>query len=736
MPKSDVDPVLYSYLWFGLDLSPARANPAEQTGDCPMCGTRSFSLHTEKQRWQCWKCGGGNLTTFMRLLHEHSLTSASDEEYEALAEDRKLMAGDSLKLWGVVKSSLTGEWLIPGYNHEGKLTQLYRYAPNGMGKMVLMPPPFGTLRDPDTDGHGLFGLKLRDPEKPDVYICEGVWDGIALWEVMRKSSLKDGKFVLTGNDSASLIATANVIATPGANVFNPRWSQLLSGKNVYLLYDSDHPKEVNGVRHDPNGYAGMRRVAGILADADEQPKEVYYLSWGTAGYDPDRPHGWDVRDHLAQDESTKGRIALLPALFSMLAPIPPAWAQLGAKKGQAKIEPLPCDDWKTVRDAWRRCMRWTPEYDLVLSVMLSVVTSTKQQGDQLWLRVIGPAGSGKTTLADGLTVSKHVKQLSNFTGFHSGYKTDKEGDEDHSLLAKMRDKTGIIKDADLLLQSDYKNRIMAQLREIYDRNTKSDYANAINREYNNLNMTLIISGTTSLRAIDKSELGERFLTVQTMREIDDELEDEATRRKAYTASRDVALESNGRPDSQRGADETKALQLTGGYVDYLRGHARYLLAQVLMDDPELTMCQRLAKFTSHMRARPSTMQEETAEREFATRLTSQYVRLAKCLAVVLNRGEVDAEVMRRVRLVAMDTSEGKVLQITKRLYAVGEYGLDSKNLSLLTGGGEEKETTLLKFMARIKIVEPYQPKGYGKKVRWRLTPRMRKLYREVMPDAA
>jgi hypothetical protein len=135
-----------------------------------------------------------------------------------------------------------------------------------------------------------------------------------------------------------------------------------------------------------------------------------------------------------------------------------------------------------------------------------------------------------------------------------------------------------------------------------------------------------------------------------------------------------------------------------------------------------------------MRARPSLKQEEIAEREFATRLVSQLTRLAGCLALVLNRTEVDEEVMRRVQQVAMDTSRGRTLSIVEHVYA-SEVGLESKTLAMLAGQTEDKTRLLLRFLRAIQVVENYQPvseKGTKGRVHWRLTDRMHRLYAEVV----
>jgi hypothetical protein len=178
----------------------------------------------------------------------------------------------------------------------------------------------------------------------------------------------------------------------------------------------------------------------------------------------------------------------------------------------------------------------------------------------------------------------------------------------------------------------------------------------------------------------------------------------------------------------------KAMRLTGGYVDHLRDNAGDLYESTTMDDDAKKVCIKLGKFVAFMRARPSTRQDETAEREFAARLVSQLIRLAKSLAVVINRPTVDAEVLSRVTRVAKDTARGRTLEIAKVLQGRGEEGSDIRELSLLFGESENKLRHLLKFLRKIHAVEFFRPeqiRGISSAPRWRLTPRILKLFTEI-----
>ena len=612
------------------------------------------------------------------------------------------------------------------------------------------------------------------------------------------------------------------------------------------------------------------------------------------GYNPELPSGYDVRDVLTADSRGLGdRIRALQGLLVAIQPIPsealrgPQGASGSSNPGEVGLECTPCSKYKIVQTAWRKALKWTDGLDHGLAVMLASVASTKTVGDQLWIKVIGPAAClhgntliydptdrtmvciaerervgkeftvlsreengtiivakamppqrsvetvqmyevqfdktepiqvtadhqfwtgrkyqtvrdidsllqtvgdwvvskcswelvgghitesinwvtsikpttmdyyydfhvpvtnnywacglihhncGKSTLAEALSVNKeYVIAKSTIRGFHSGYKMDGKsggGGEDHSLIPQIRDKTLVTKDGDTLLQSPNLPQILSEARDLYDCTARTHYRNAMSKDYSGIRMTWLLYGTSSLRLIDNSELGERFLDCVIMEKIDDDLEDEVLWRVANRAERNVAIESDGDAKSQYEPELAEAMSLTGGYVGWLRENAADGMSAIETPVWAIRRCTRLGKFVAHMRARPSVHQEENAEREFSARLVSQLVRLAKCLALVLNRDRVDATVMQRVTRVALDTSRGQTLAIVAHLYDEPE-GLEVKGIVLKMAFTEHRIRSLLRFLKQIDVVNKFQVKrkGFSSAVRWGLTQRMRELYELVV----
>lgn len=764
MPKVDQPDrpkALRPFISLGIDIE--YDVPGEEArGKCPFCEReRRFYVNKSTGVWDCKVCGlSGNTITFLRLLMEWGSKSPKIGPYRDLAADRCYFSPTSLLRWGIVQSHITGEWLVPGYGSGGKIDQVYRYVKDFYtGKYKVIPLPSHTDEHGTEIGHGLHGVNLYNPKAQKIYLAEGIWDGIAIWEMLCATATIGERWILAGVDKPSansLIHNACVLAVPSVNVFYESWLRLFAGKDVYLLYDNQHPRKhpTTGTEIGLIGYRASRKVGQLLSASEEPPASVHYLEWGTydsfssdpdtngvatrifTGYTPTLKDGYDVRDLLTTG-SPVDRVDNLRKLFKMLRPMEGNWRPSSTGTAPStSVQPKPCSSWQTLITAWRKALRWTEGLDRALSVMLACISSTKALGDQLWVKIIGPPSCGKSTLCEALSVNrKYVFPKSSITGFHSGYKSDKEGTEDFGLVGKLRDKTLVTKDGDTLLQAPNLGKILSEARDLYDRTARIQYLHGVSRDHEGCNITWILCGTSSLKAIDQSELGERFLDCVVMHSIDEELEDEILRRVAERAERNLSIESNGDASAIYDPELLEAMQLTGGYIDYIRTDTAKKLSTITIPPWALNQCIHLGKFVAYMRARPSKKQDETAEREFGARLVGQMVRLTKCLALVLNRQTVDGEVMRRVRRTALDTARGTAIDIVHHLYKEGDKGLSAKSVALLTHQTEDRARQLLRFLGRIgatQVFDRERVRGMKPNMGWRLTPKVRELYESVV----
>lgn len=728
-------------------------------GDCPFCGREGkLGCNVVTGLWDCKGCGAeGNVRQFLRQLWAESDKTTTG--YDELIAARGLLYQETPIKWRVVRSCVTGEWLVPGYDHLGEMAQLYVYRkPVGGKKPILMPTPgchSGLFGVPDGNGRVVAG------DRANVYVCEGPWDAMALWEAMRGAKPLGADMVPTGSEQASVLAGASVVGVPGCNTFAEEWLPLFSGKSVRLMFDNDHPlpHPKTGALQPPAAAEGLRRVTGLLGRSRTPPTEVKYLRWGGEGedYDAGLPHGHDVRDALTRlpdgtAADAQQRCDLLAGLLADVVLVPDSWGLPKPKppggKGKVEFLPEPCSSWKVLETAWRKALKWRQELADVLATMLAVCASTSQVGDQLFLQVIGDPGSGKTRFCDGLVVSKHCYPLEHLSGFHSGWKGtgDDEG-QDFSLLARVNHTTMVTPEGDVMMSSPKFPELMSQQRRIFDGTSGASFKNMKeDRRYTGLRTPWIIAGTPALMASDQSRLGDRFLRICISRPSDEERED-IKARVFYQMTESIATVSNGDAEGTVNGRQAAAYRLTGGYVNHLRAEAPGLLARVV-EGTDLAWLYRqvgpMADLVADLRARPDPSvygkdsgREVDTGKELPSRLTAQLTRLALCLAVVLNRPRADKEVVRVVRKVAVDTARGKTMDLAAAMYESGDQGLASGRLANLCSLTEGKLGTLLRFLRGISVAESYSevPTGRVYRVgptRWRLTRRFRALYKAVV----
>jgi ribosomal protein L37AE/L43A len=300
---------LQPYLFHGVQLEYAATGISDAKGVCPFCDKEKFFVSQETGMFNCRSCnegneqGGGNIYTFLSKLYTE-FNTASTSDYRDLAKQRNVRIG-TLKRWGCALSPITDEWILPTYNPEGKLSNVYRYA---------------TFKDQDTDklykrligtptlNHQLFGFNpsMWKARKPDLFVCEGPWDGMALREVLGECT---PDFDYTEEPKETYLNRSNVIAVPGCGTFKPYWAKIFKNKNVIFIYDNDHPRgnKKTGKMQKPAAWSGLKRAVNTVATSRYKPKSLLVVQWGSQGYDLDLPNGFDLRDQLDRKLTSHAR---------------------------------------------------------------------------------------------------------------------------------------------------------------------------------------------------------------------------------------------------------------------------------------------------------------------------------------------------------------------------------------------------------------------------------------------
>lgn len=708
---------------------------------CPVCGKDKLHINISSGLWDCKTCiKEGNPLSFLRMYHDECLKFTTEQQYTDLAQERGYLSIESLLRWGVAWSDLRQEWIIPGYFRDtDELKNLYRWTDYGSkdGKRHLQSTP--------TFNQCLYNIRNFDPNKSDVWITEGPWDGIISEEAFRCIKSNPEGFEYTGNEDSSIYANVNVVSLPSANVLNELWAMMWRGKRIFICLDNDKA-----------GEEGCKRIVARLIEWDIQPKEIHYVKWGS-----DLPSGYDVRDLLSRGytgipstpteriTAYETRCNNVASLFELIKPIPIEWIDPQAKSGdkvtgKKKIVGLrisACESWDTLVEHWKKALVWHDGLDKTLSVMLACTMSTSFPGTQLWLRVISPPSTGKSVLCDALCVNRdYVTMQSNIRGFFSGMRPTKkdarEGKTDLGLITEIMGKTFVTKDADPILQAPERPRIMAEARDLYDGGTKTHFRTGTGQEYPTIRTTWILCGTDRVRDADENDLGGRFLDCIILKDASKNLK----RSIALMAIANMRnLMKHKVTEDIESMDESKRLiakKLTGGYIDHLCRNGQKLVDQVTShEDIEVDdRIATLAEFVSIMRARPS-KQDENPTVELYTRLSEQLFRLAACLTVVLNKTRIDSDVINRVTDIAFDTSEGTTLRMTRYLHKDGNGGKTYTDLQseLLRKEGHLSE--LLRFLVRVGAYEQYEQTFYNRNVtgdvKYRLSKELRQLCDKV-----
>lgn len=331
---------------------------------------------------------------------------------------------------------------------------------------------------------------------------------------------------------------------------------------------------------------------------------------------------------------------------------------------------------------------------------------------------------GKTRFCDGLLVSKHCHALEYLTGFFSG-KTDEHGN-DYSLISRVNRKCMITPEGDIMMQNPNFVQIMSETRRIFDGTVSATFKTQLeDKRYGGLRTPWIIAGTPSMLEKDHASLGDRFLKMYMESPPQNERR-EILKRVSRAALEAVATQADG--EELVGAKLKEAYQLTGGYINWLRDNT-HLLGEIKVAEHHLEHCEYLAEFVAFLRARPTKDDDSINTKEEPNRLGGTFVRLMCCEAMVLNKTEVDDEVMRRIQKGALHTGRGIVLDILTIMRASENQYISCKALAVQMDITEEKIQKVLRFLGKIGGLQLSSSAGVKRSTKplWGFTPLMREL---------
>lgn len=584
-------------------------------GDCAFCGgSEKMYINRENMLWDCKSCGrDGNLEGFLDQISTVFVNHATNKALAKLTRSRGLEK-ETFRAWGV---GWSGEFFtIPMHgNVRGRLVNLKRYRVGGRG-MTTAGCKLNMLRP----------QKVHDSDT--VWICEGEWDAMALWELLRKCGVEH-----------------DVYAMPGANTFPTDCTALCEGKVVNVIYDNDSPGEKGTVRV-------FKRLTGVA-------KDLRFFHWpeGT-------PDDFDFRDYYLQGDREP---RLYYTLHDRLQHAP-----TGEIEGDAEAEevlenaklygPVQYSGegmaYEAVYEAFRKWLV-IPDTE-VIDILFGTIFANRIPGDPLWLMIVAPPGGSKTALirtlggAKGIIEASSLTRASLISGFNSNGK-------DPSLIPKLNDRVLVIKDFTTILSKDSveKEEIFGILRDCYDGYCEKHLGNGVHRKYES--KFGIIAGVTP--AIERegaqgTMLGERFLRCRLTR----------------TSSRDArehdiilrAIRSLGKDDIMN----TELREAAAACIDVDTSEAGI---PHLSPEMELRIVD-LATWVSHLRGVVPRDQftgvvHYSPMTEHPTRLAKQLAKLAYGISIFKDHTTVRQSTFKAIARVAMGTVPDRVECIVETMYS-------------------------------------------------------------------
>lgn len=568
---------------------------AEQHGeqfimDCPFCEKENKFYFTDNNLWDC-KSGpctahkmSGNQYEFIRKLYDKF------DNATVTAQDIATIRGlprDVVAQFGIKYNHINNSYLIPTRKN-GKIYNLYK----AVEKRVFVESTntyvdkFTIMASPSIE-HML--MDWPETSEDELWVVEGHWDRIAAQAIIGSNK------------------PITITSVPGAGVWKPSWCEVLAEKNVVFIYDNDQ-----------KGMAGFERVIlKEIAHSKWKPKSIRYMSW------PDgTPPGYDLND-LYRDKHR----ASYGYIQQNLKPYSAPENTVVVKSTIETIAPdKSCNSFNELISRFKENYHVTPDMEMCLACLLASVYSIKIDGEQLWYKVIGPPGSGKTTIAKMMSSSDQVVLKSTFTGLFSGWKDD--SGEDASMVPLISNKMLVVKDADALLRQPNVERIFSELRDFYDKDSSTQYKNKVANDYRNIRSTMVLCGTNALRRADSNFLGERFLDFELRLTRDDE---DKIKMKMMEKAERYAFSDDTSPA------DTPLLASAKGFIDF---HLLDRKVETKMSDKTRKLIWDVATLVAKLRTKVDRDTMGKGEVTFApttevpSRLMGQLVKQAICLPVV------------------------------------------------------------------------------------------------------
>jgi hypothetical protein len=445
-----------------------------------------FFTNPATGQWDCKYCQkSGNIYQFIREFHNqwfNYTTYTTEEQYADLSSRRKGISPSTFEKYELAYCEPLGEWLLPAYSStKDEINNLYVYRTHYDSvdeceiERVLSGPFFKQLP---------FGMHLLSGNKKHpIWVAEGQWDCMALYEVLSKLGTAQGK----------LSDLHDIVGLPGAGTHPKEHLGIFESRTVHVCMDNDNA-----------GIEGTKRFINTVSAAGSLPIKLLKLEWPAS-----TENGYDVRDLCNKFPRAGGAMT---AIKKNLSQVRIEAKGIISEGYNPDVEPVGCDSFETLWGEIERELHTTEAMYDSLAVAMAISTSLNLGDVPLWAFLVGPASSGKSTISAILeSAGSYSFSVSKLTGIFSGYKA-KDG-KDKSILPKIQGKTMYIKDFTTVLTSPQmeRDRVFGDLRDLYDGAGSAQYRNDVKRDYKGVRFGIVACVTDAIHAYNQTGLGERFL---------------------------------------------------------------------------------------------------------------------------------------------------------------------------------------------------------------------------------
>lgn len=344
-----------------------------------------------------------------------------------------------------------------------------------------------------------------------------------------------------------------------------------------------------------------------------------------------------------------------------------------------------CYDFSNLIDIYKQNLVITNSFIDSLAVCFATHLAVKLESDPIWLYLVGPPSSGKSTICDLISADPTTtKALSKFTGLVSG---DRQGKH---LVPSFQNRCVVIKDGTLLLESNPLQlaNVYGELRDIFDGSLEMHYRNGVEASFRNINFGLIIGITERIYQLNMSHLGERFLHCR----LETERENETIRNKTVINSLLSNIKLNSIEANEIGDNRQFPIQKqhTTGFLKHLHNiivDKDIIVPNYTSDDVNFIQSTADVIACSRASAPKINRGEDIAydsRPEASTRVAKQLSKMIICLCYVYGTKTITKQIRNNIKKIGSDTSYGRQHNLIKTV-ALADNGLNKSSLAALTG---------------------------------------------------